>query len=38
MWDSLLEKLARGEQFATPGDGLILCYEETLTSKGFTKI
>jgi hypothetical protein len=38
MWDKLLEKLAGGEEFATPGDGLILCYEETLTSKGFRKI
>ena len=29
MWDGLLEKLASGEEFATPGDGLLLCYEET---------
>ena len=29
MWDGLLQKLASGEDFATPGDGLLLCYEET---------
>tara|TARA_R110000744_G_scaffold13289_6_gene38790 strand:- start:1148 stop:1537 length:390 start_codon:yes stop_codon:yes gene_type:complete len=30
MWDGLLERLAEGEEFVTPGDDLILCYDETL--------
>ena len=30
MWDGLLERLAEGEEFVTPGDDLILCYQETL--------
>ena len=30
MWDGLLERLAEGEEFVTPGDDLILCCDETL--------
>ena len=29
MWNGLLQTLASGQEFATPGDGLLLCYEKT---------